>query len=514
MKVYGSSGWQNAGSSVNGTSQRYNYTATSGQTTFTGADNNGNTLTYDAGYIDVYLNGVKLLNGTDVTVTSGSSVVLASGATTGDVVDIVAYGTFSVASLNADNLDSGTVPDARITGAYTGITNLTMSGDLTVDTNTLKVDSTNNRVGIGTSSPSANLHLREITSNTTTASDQVKIQAESSGTTGVGFGTNILFLGERNGGTLQGMGRIGYVASTNTSSNLSSDFVVQTASAGTPTERMRIDSSGNFMVGTTDNTIYDNTSGGGLCYRPSLSLDIAREATSSGNYMLSLNNTGVDAKFINFGKDGTGVGSIGTKDTDLTIGNGGAGFLFLSSENKIRPFNVSTNSATDNVLTLGRSNTRFADLYLGGGLYVGGTGTANKLEDYEEGTYTPTYSASGGGSANYAGRTGNYVKVGKIVHIQIRLMTTTESFSGDITVTGLPFTSDSTSWHQTALSINGARLGTDMPNLNAYIVNNVSEITLEKGATNAYSASPVTDADLVNNTNYNILRIAGSYEIS
>jgi hypothetical protein len=124
LKVYGASGWQAAGSSVNGTSQRYNYTATNAQTTFTGADNNGNTLTYDAGYIDVYLNGVKLLNGTDVTVTSGSSVVLASGATTGDVVDIVAYGTFSVASLNADNLDSGTVPSARISGAYTGITEL------------------------------------------------------------------------------------------------------------------------------------------------------------------------------------------------------------------------------------------------------------------------------------------------------------------------------------------------------------------------------------------------------
>jgi predicted RecA/RadA family phage recombinase len=120
-------------SSVNGTSQRYNYTATSGQTTFTGSDNNGNTLTYDAGYIDVYLNGVKLLNGTDVTVTSGSSVVLASGATTGDVVDIVAYGTFSVASLNADNLDSGTVPTARVSGAYTGITQTGTLSSLNVD---------------------------------------------------------------------------------------------------------------------------------------------------------------------------------------------------------------------------------------------------------------------------------------------------------------------------------------------------------------------------------------------
>ena len=113
MKVYGSSGWQNAGSSVNGTSQRYNYTATSGQTTFSGSDNNGNTLNYDAGYIDVYLNGIKLLNGTDVTVTSGNSIVLSSGANLNDVIDITAYGTFSVASLDATNLTSGTIPDAR-----------------------------------------------------------------------------------------------------------------------------------------------------------------------------------------------------------------------------------------------------------------------------------------------------------------------------------------------------------------------------------------------------------------
>ena len=159
LKVYGASGWQSAGSSVNGTSQRYNYTATSGQTTFTGSDNAGNTLTYDAGFIDVYLNGVKLLNGTDVTVTSGTSVVLASGATTGDVVDIVAYGTFSVASLNADNLDSGTVPDARITGAYTGITNLTMSGDLAINTDTLFVDASADKVGIGTTTLTTGANL-------------------------------------------------------------------------------------------------------------------------------------------------------------------------------------------------------------------------------------------------------------------------------------------------------------------------------------------------------------------
>ena len=47
----------------------------------------------------------------------------------GDTITISAGATLS-GSLNADNLDSGTIPDARITGAYTGITNLTMSGNL------------------------------------------------------------------------------------------------------------------------------------------------------------------------------------------------------------------------------------------------------------------------------------------------------------------------------------------------------------------------------------------------
>ena len=114
LKVYKSSGWAAAGSTVNGTSQRFKYTASGSQTTFTGSDDNGNTLAYDAGFIDVYLNGVKLVNGTDVTVTSGTSVVLASGATANDIIDIVAYGTFDVASIDAANISSGTLNDSRL----------------------------------------------------------------------------------------------------------------------------------------------------------------------------------------------------------------------------------------------------------------------------------------------------------------------------------------------------------------------------------------------------------------
>jgi len=114
LKVYKSSGWAAAGSTVNGTSARFKYTASANQTTFTGSDDNGNTLAYDAGFIDCYLNGVKLVNGTDVTITSGTSVVLASGATAGDILDLVGFGTFNVAAIAATSITSGTLSDARL----------------------------------------------------------------------------------------------------------------------------------------------------------------------------------------------------------------------------------------------------------------------------------------------------------------------------------------------------------------------------------------------------------------
>jgi len=117
MKVYSSSGWIPAGSSVNGTSARFVYTATSGQTTFTGADDNANTLAYDAGFLDVYLNGVKLLNGTDFTATSGTSIVLTVAASTSDVLDIVAYGTFQLANFSindATDVSTGGVTDGQV----------------------------------------------------------------------------------------------------------------------------------------------------------------------------------------------------------------------------------------------------------------------------------------------------------------------------------------------------------------------------------------------------------------
>ncbi|MBK25918.1 MAG: hypothetical protein CME70_18095 [Halobacteriovorax sp.] len=89
MRVYNGSSWAAAGSAINGTTNRNTYTATANQTTFASV--------YDVGFVDVYLNGLKLMPA-DFTATSGTDIVLASGAALNDTVDIVGYGAFAVAN--------------------------------------------------------------------------------------------------------------------------------------------------------------------------------------------------------------------------------------------------------------------------------------------------------------------------------------------------------------------------------------------------------------------------------
>jgi hypothetical protein len=69
-------------SGATATYTRTSFTATGGQTTFT--------VAYTVGFVQVYLNGV-FLNGTDFTATNGTTVVLATGATAGDIVEVIAY---------------------------------------------------------------------------------------------------------------------------------------------------------------------------------------------------------------------------------------------------------------------------------------------------------------------------------------------------------------------------------------------------------------------------------------
>jgi hypothetical protein len=176
-------------------------------------------------------------------------------------------------------------------------------------------------------------------------------------------------------------------------------------------EAMRIDSSGILLVGKT-------------------AVESTTEGTYIGNGQISsvragtpaiLNRLTSDGNILDLRKDGTTVGSIGSNaSSHLTMGSGDTGILFNAATDKIHPWNMTTQGIRDNAVDLGVSVSRFKDLYLSGGVYLGGTGPANHLDDYEEGEYQVTVTASTSGS--YTMRAGytyyRYVKIGQVVHIQ------------------------------------------------------------------------------------------------
>jgi len=117
----------------NGVRRKHTYTATANQTSFSGAGAEGATLSYnDSNFVDVYQNGVKLSEA-DYTSTSGTAIVLATGATVSDMVEIVVYDVFSVADTVSKS--AGGTFDGNVTaaGTITVTGNADLNGDLDVD---------------------------------------------------------------------------------------------------------------------------------------------------------------------------------------------------------------------------------------------------------------------------------------------------------------------------------------------------------------------------------------------
>jgi len=104
------------------------FTATSGQTTFS-TDDSSTALAYAVGKIDVFLNGIRLAPA-DFTATNGTSIVLASGANTSDVLFVVTFGTFQVADLGATLTADLNIGSQKITGSAI---QLDCSGDIILD---------------------------------------------------------------------------------------------------------------------------------------------------------------------------------------------------------------------------------------------------------------------------------------------------------------------------------------------------------------------------------------------
>ena len=207
-------------------------------------------------------------------------------------------------------------------------------------------------------------------------------------------------------------------------------------------DALTLDSSSNLLIGTT--VLTDISSSGTGNEGSFIKADGSSGFATSNQTLMTLNRKTSNGDVFEFRKDGTLIGSIGIEGGDsLYIQSDGAsgGGLRFHNNGGIAP--MRNGSLIDNVVDLGTSTKRFRDLYLSGGLFIGGTGSANELDDYEEGTWTPTFT---GGSSNptvsYSAQSGSYTKVGRIVTVQVYVQSSAFSGgSGDLKISGLPFLS-------------------------------------------------------------------------
>ena len=231
-------------------------------------------------------------------------------------------------------------------------------------------------------------------------------------------------------------------------------YTVPSGTAGTNAslnERMRIDSSGNLLVGTTDSFPGFNDTNTGT----SITSTGRIFASASGEFS-QFNRNSSDGDILQFRKDGSAVGSIGTRDSGaLEIGSGDVYLQFNGANDWIKPVDGSGNNKSG--VDLGTTGAKFDNLYLSGGAYLGGTGSANKLDDYEEGTWTPELTV-GGGSFTYNYRAASYRKVGNMVNIIAGIgLSSVSSLTGNLSISGLPFTNGSGEGHVASVSFSVLR---------------------------------------------------------
>ena len=161
-----------------------------------------------------------------------------------------------------------------------------------------------------------------------------------------------------------------------------------------------------------------------------------------GGTALTVDRATSDGTIVDLQKNGTSVGAIGVAASDdFYIGASTANHAGVYFGTDI-VYPMRANSLSDGVTSLGHSSNRFNNLYLGGNLYIGGTGSANALDDYEEGTFTATLNGGSSTPSTRLTTTGQYTKIGNKVTVSFEFHNvTTTSYSGDVRVFGMPFAS-------------------------------------------------------------------------
>ena len=224
--------------------------------------------------------------------------------------------------------------------------------------------------------------------------------------------------------------------------NNATELVFKTGASAAADAKMTLTSAGNLLVGTTDAAVGSSSSvtGGVISAAGIISNGV------DGNVCAVLNRQSSDGEILRLRKAGTTVGSIGAltsgSNVYLTIGNADTGIIFNAVNDAVHPWNITSNAGRDAAIDLGRSSQRFKDLYLSGGIFLGGTGAANKLEDYEEGTWEPVVlGTSDNPTVTYQSDNGGYyIKIGRMVYLTgcVR-WTALSGGSGNFNIGNLPF---------------------------------------------------------------------------
>jgi len=308
---------------------------------------------------------------------------------------------------------------AKLVTSATGIdvTGTITSDGLTVDTDTLHVDSTNNRVGVGTVSPQSGLHVIKGTADVLrlerdgtndwrfqltngalafrdATNDAERMRIDSSGNVGIATSSPSSYSSAANNLVVQDTAGEGGITIVSTNTGSSNIFFADTDAAAqgqikyqhsgdymrfytAASEAMRIDSSGNLLVGGTDINPGFNDTNTGSAIRSAGSIFTSVSGSTAGYF----NRNTSDGEIVSFRKGGTSVGAVGTSGGDIYVGTGDTTLKFVDGADLIAP--TGTNGATrDGAIDLGNAGNRFDDIFATNGTIQ--TSDRNEKQDIAE----------------------------------------------------------------------------------------------------------------------------------